>query len=149
MQSLIKRHPKTIIIWAHTGVGRVVRPLKGHAAILESMLKDPAFANLYFDVSWTEVAKYIVATPESTQIAANLINRYPDRFLFGTDEVAPHDQEKYLRIYTMYAPLFRLLSKEASEKVRLENYERLFDEARLKVRSWEKTHGYTIKANPH
>jgi len=149
MQSLIKRHPKTIIIWAHTGVGRVVRPLKGHAAILESMLRDPAFANLYFDVSWTEVAKYIVATPESTQIAANLINRYPDRFLFGTDEVAPHDQEKYLRIYTMYAPLFRLLSKEASEKVRLENYERLFDEARLKVRSWEKTHGYTIKANPH
>jgi len=149
MQSLIKRHPKTIIIWAHTGVGRVVRPLKGHAAILESMLRDPAFANLYFDVSWTEVAKYIVATPESTQIAANLINRYPDRFLFGTDEVAPHDQEKYLRIYTMYAPLFRLLSKEASEKVRLENYERLFDEARLKVRSWEKTHGYTVKANPH
>ena len=149
MQSLIKRHPKTIIIWAHTGVGRVVRPLKGHAAILESMLRDPAFANLYFDVSWTEVAKYIVATPESTQIAANLINRYPDRFLFGTDEVAPHDQVKYLRIYTMYAPLFRLLSKEASEKVRLENYERLFDEARLKVRSWEKTHGYTIKANPH
>ena len=149
MQSLIKRHPKTIIIWAHTGVGRVVRPLKGHAAILESMLKDPAFANLYFDISWTEVAKYIVATPESTQIAANLINRYPDRFLFGTDEVAPNDQEKYLRIYTMYAPLFRLLSKEASEKLRLENYERLFDEARLKVRSWEKTQGYTIKANPH
>jgi len=149
MQSLIKRHPKTIIIWAHTGVGRVVRPLKGHAAILESMLKDPAFANLYFDISWTEVAKYIVATSESTQVAANLINRYPDRFLFGTDEVAPHDQEKYLRIYRMYAPLFHLLSKEASEKLRLENYKRLFDEARLKVRSWEKTHGYTIKANPH
>jgi hypothetical protein len=69
--------------------------------------------------------------------------------LFGTDEVAPHDQDKYLRIYTMDAPLFRLLSKEASEKLRLKNYERLFDEARLKVRSWEKTHDYTIKANPH
>src|ERR1700756_2793367 len=117
MQALIQHHPKTTIIWAHTGVGRVIRPLKGHAAILESMLKDPAFANLNFDISWTEVAKYIVATPESAQIAANLINHYPDRFLFGTDEVAPHDQEKYLRIYSMYAPLFRLLNEGASEKL--------------------------------
>jgi hypothetical protein len=148
IQALIKRHPKTTIIWAHTGVGRVIHPLKGHAAILESMLKDPAFANLNFDISWTEVAKYIVATPESTQIAANLINRYPDRFLFGTDEVAPHDQEKYLRIYQMYAPLLRLLNKDASEKLRLKNYERIFDQARLKVRSWEKTQGYTGQANP-
>ena len=148
MQALIKRHPKTTIIWAHTGVGRVIHPLKGHAAILESMLKDPAFSNLNFDISWTEVAKYIVATPESTQIAADLINHYPDRFLFGTDEVAPHDQEKYLRIYQMYAPLFRLLNKDASEKLRLKNYERLFDQARLKVRSWEKTQGYTGQANP-
>jgi len=148
MQALIKRHPKTTIIWAHTGVGRVIHPLKGHAAILESMLKDPTFANLNFDISWTEVAKYIVATPESTQIAANLINRYPDRFLFGTDEVAPHDQEKYLRIYQMYAPLLRLLNKDASEKLRLKNYERIFDQARLKVRSWEKTQGYTGQANP-
>lgn len=148
MRALIKRHPRTTVIWAHTGVGRVIRPLKGHAAILESMLKDPAFANLNFDISWTEVAKYIVATPESTQIAADLINHYPDRFLFGTDEVAPHDQEKYLRIYSMYAPLFRLLNKDASEKLRLRNYERLFNQARLKVRSWEKTQGYTGQANP-
>ena len=147
MQALIKRHPKTTIIWAHTGVGRVIHPLKGHAAILESMLKDPTFANLNFDISWTEVAKYIVATPESTQIAADLINHYPDRFLFGTDEVAPHDQEKYLRIYSMYAPLFRLLNEGASEKLRLKNYERIYDQARAKVRSWEKTQGYTVQAN--
>jgi Amidohydrolase len=147
MQALIKRHPKTTIIWAHTGVGRVIHPLKGHAAILESMLKDPTFANLNFDISWTEVAKYIVATPKSTQIAADLINHYPDRFLFGTDEVAPHDQEKYLRIYSMYAPLFRLLNEGASEKLRLKNYERIFDQARVKVRSWEKTQGYTVQEN--
>jgi hypothetical protein len=147
MRALIQHHPKTTIIWAHTGVGRVIRPLKGHAAILESMLKDPAFANLNFDISWTEVAKYIVATPESTQIAANLINRYPDRFLFGTDEVAPPDQAKYLQIYQTYAPLFHLLNKDASEKLRMKNYERIFDQARLKVRSWEKTHGYKIGAN--
>jgi hypothetical protein len=37
----------------------------------------------------------------------------------------------------MYAPLFAKLTPEASEKLRKGNYERLFDEARVKVRAWE------------
>jgi hypothetical protein len=137
MRNLIKRHPKTTIIWAHTGMGRIVRPVERHAAVLESMLKDPAFRNLYFDISWSEVAKYLVASPESVRISADLINRYPDRFLFGTDEVAPANQEDYLKTYSLYDPLWKQLTKEASEKVRKGNYERLFDEARTKVRAWE------------
>jgi predicted TIM-barrel fold metal-dependent hydrolase len=138
MRSLIKRHPQTTIIWAHTGMGRIVRPVQGHAAVLEDMLKDPAFHNLYFDISWIEVAKYLVGSPESAKISANLINRYPDRFLFGTDEVAPVNQDQYLKIYYLYEPLWSLLTKDASEKVRKTNYERLFDAARKRVRSWER-----------
>ncbi|HEY6272555.1 MAG TPA: amidohydrolase family protein [Terriglobales bacterium] len=139
MRSLIKRHPGTKIIWAHTGMGRVVGPVEHHAATLEDMLKDPAFSNLYFDISWTEVAKYMVASPESTRIAADLLNRYPNRFLFGTDEVAPANQQDYLKIYSLYDPLWKVLTPEASEKIRKGNYERLFDEARRRVRAWEKT----------
>lgn len=138
MKSLIKRHPNTTIIWAHTGMGRVVRPVQGHAATLEAMLRDPGFSNLYFDISWTEVAKYLVGSPEATKISADLINRYPDRFLFGTDEVAPTDQEKYLKIFSLYDPLWKLLTKDASEKVRKGNYERLFGGARTRVRAWER-----------
>ncbi len=118
-KALFKRHPGTTIIWAHTGMGRVVRPVKNHAANLEEMLRDPEFSNLYFDISWDEVAKYIVASPEATKITADLINRFPDRFLFGTDEVAPSDQSKYTKVYTMYAPLWKLLTPETSRKVRL------------------------------
>jgi hypothetical protein len=121
-------------------MGRVVRPVKNHAAAVEEILKDPAFKNVYFDISWDEVAKYLVATPESTRIAADLINRYPDRFLFGTDEVAPKTQEAYLKVYNQYDPLWILLSKDAVQKVKKGNYERIFDQARLKVRAWEKTH---------
>ena len=58
-----------------------------------------------------EVAKYIVVSPESIRITADLINRYPDRFLFGTDEA-------YLRVYNQYAPLWKALSPEVSAKVR-------------------------------
>ncbi|HXJ95768.1 MAG TPA: amidohydrolase family protein [Terriglobia bacterium] len=140
VKALFKRHPNTTIIWAHIGVGRVIRPAKEQGAIVEDMLRDPGLSNLYFDISWSEVAKYVVASPESTRAVADVINRYPDRFLFGTDEVAPPNQEQYLRVYNQYEPLWKSLDAEASEKVRKGNYERLFNGARQKVRAWEMAH---------
>ena len=83
--------------------------------------------NVNFDFSWTETAKYITASEEALRISADLFNRYPDRFLFGTDEVAPTDQAKYLAVYRQYEPLFRKLDKATSEKIRKTNYERIFD----------------------
>ena len=148
MKSLLKRHPNTTIIWAHTGMGRVVRPVKNHAAQLAEILSDPQFSHVYFDISWDEVAKYLVATPESTRIAADLINRYPNRFLFGTDEVAPQNQEQYLRVYYQYQPLWKLLDEKTREKVLKGNYERIFDGARHKVRAWETAQGFTPPENP-
>jgi hypothetical protein len=112
--------------------------VKDQLGIVERALSDPALAHVSIDISWDETAKYLVATPESTTAVAELINRNPERFLFGTDEVAPSDQAKYLKVYDMYAPLFAKLIPEASEKLCKGNYERLFDAARLKVRAWEK-----------
>jgi hypothetical protein len=86
------------------------------------------------------VAKYFVASPETTKVGARLINQYPERFLFGTDEVAPKDQQQYLKVYAQYDPLWKLLTPETGDKVRKGNYERLFDEARRRVRAWEQAH---------
>jgi predicted TIM-barrel fold metal-dependent hydrolase len=150
MKALLRRHPKTTIIWAHMGLGRVVHPALGQAAtataerspvhreIIESIVNDPALRHVYFDISWDEVAKYAIATPEVVKRSADILNRYPDRFLFGTDNVAPSDQAVQLRVYNLWDPIWKLLTPEASRKVRLENYERLFDAARLKVRAWER-----------
>ncbi len=110
MKELLKRHPKTKIIWAHTGLGRIVDPFGGHAKHLDEILSDSAFKHVYFDISWDEVAKYIVSSPEALVKAVQLFEKYPDRFLFGTDEVAPKDKEKYLKIYSQYDPLWKLLS---------------------------------------
>jgi hypothetical protein len=137
MKALLARHPRTTIIWAHTGLGRVVRPAQGHAAVLEAILRDPQFGHVYFDISWDEVAKYITASPEAVKITADLINRYPDRFLYGSDVVAPASQEQLLSVYTQYKPLWDALNPETRAKVQRENYERLFDQARGKVRAWE------------
>jgi len=138
LADLVKRHPGTTVIWAHMGLGRIIHPVVDHAGMLERGLSNPELKNLYFDISWDEVAKYLVASPESLQHSADLINRYPDRFLFGTDEVAPKNQASYLKVYDMYAPLLTRLTPETRKSLLKGNYERLFDEARRKVRAWEK-----------
>jgi hypothetical protein len=138
LRDLFLRHPKTTIIWAHIGLGRIVRPVKDQLGIVLRALMNSDFKHVYFDISWDETAKYLIATPETIETVAALINRFPDRFLFGTDEVGPTDQAKYMKVYDLYAPLFARLTPEASEKIRTGNYERIFDEARRRVRAWEK-----------
>jgi predicted TIM-barrel fold metal-dependent hydrolase len=137
LRDLFLRHPKTTIIWAHIGLGRVVHPVKDQLWIIERALSNPALSHVHFDISWDEVAKYLVASPETIQATSELINHYPDRFLFGTDEVAPKEQASYLKVYDMYAPLLERLTPEARQKLLKGNYQRLFDAARVKVRAWE------------
>jgi len=156
MKDLLRRHPRTTIIWAHTGLGRVVHPVgqatagtterhPGHLGIVEAIINDPRMNHVYFDISWDEVAKYAVATPELVKLAASQFNRYPDRFLFGTDNVAPSEQETHLKVFHMWDPVWALLTPEASLQIRKGNYERLFDAARAKVRAWEKTNVKAVK----
>jgi len=137
---LFRRHQNTTIIWAHCGLGRIVRPVKDQLLIIDQALSDPALKHVCIDISWDEVAKYIVASPETVKATAQLISKYPDRFLFGTDEVAPADQDKYLKVYNMYKPLLEQLTPETRQKLLKGNYKRIYDAARLKVRAWEKLH---------
>jgi hypothetical protein len=148
LRDLFKRHPKTTIIWAHCGVGRIVRPVKDQMAMVAKALANPDFNHVYIDISWTEVAKYVTETPQATENTAAVINQYPDRFLMGTDEVAPADQASYLKIMDMYKPLFDKLTPTAKQKLLKGNYQRLFDAARLKVRAWEKQHLNDPKVTP-
>ncbi|BCS30898.1 hypothetical protein TBR22_A00990 [Luteitalea sp. TBR-22] len=148
-RALLKRHPKATIIWAHTGLGRIVRPVQvtadaaerhpNHLQILESMLTDPALAHVSFDISWDEVAKYAVSSPEVVARVADLFNRYPDRFLFGTDTVAPSGPQPYYAVFDLWEPVWKALAPDASRRIRQGNYERIFDEGRRRVRAWEQT----------
>jgi len=150
MKDLLRRHPQTTIIWAHIGLGRVVHPVQGQAtaetaqrnpayrALVEAMITDPTLSHVYFDISWDEVAKYAVGSPESIANTSAILNKYPERFLFGTDNVAPAEQATQTRVYDMWAPIWAELTPEASLKVRKGNYERIFDAARARVRAWEK-----------
>jgi predicted TIM-barrel fold metal-dependent hydrolase len=150
VEAVFKRHPRTTIIWAHLGLGRVVRPVEEQGALVSRMLDDPQLAHLNFDISWNEVAKYLhrdADSPKTIARVAAVMNRHPDRFLFGTDEVAPTTARQYYSLYEQYAPLWAALTPEAREKILKGNYARLFDAARSRVRAWERSH-LSARAQP-
>lgn len=146
---LLKRHRDATIIWAHGGLGRVVHPVQtqavvghsevnpNHLQIMAQLLADPELPHLLFDISWDEVAKYAIRSRETEEATARLLERYSDRFLFGTDNVAPPDQAAQLRVFHLWDPIFARLTPAASAAIRKGNYERVFDQGRTRVRAWE------------
>jgi Amidohydrolase len=147
-KDVLRRHRNASIIWAHTGLGRIVHPIQvsaetaerdpNYIGVVEAMLMDPTLAHVNFDISWDEVAKYAVASPQATARVATVLNRYPDRFLFGTDTVAPASAAAYFAVFDMWEPVWRQLTPDASLKVRKGNFERIFNEGRRRVRDWER-----------
>jgi len=82
--------------------------------------------------------------------------RCQDRVLFGSDsvfykrqETAPDgsitpgrrlNREEFRAVAVAYQPLWDALGAEVTRKVKLGNYEKVFDRARSAVRAWEKAH---------
>ena len=102
IKEVFRRHPQSTIIWAHTGMGRIVRPVKNHAAAIEAILGTLPLTMSTSISPGMRSPNVLVSTPEATRVTADLINRYPNRFLFGTDEVAPQNQAKYLKVFYQY-----------------------------------------------
>ena len=134
---VLAEHPDAVVIWAHTGLGRFVAPAEQHLTLLDEMLGDPRFENVYLDLSWDEVARYVVQSDEDVSAWVALIEKYPSRFLFGTDSVAPKNWDSYAKTYYDYGALWDRLGDETQTLVKLTNYEHLFDAAVPKIRTWE------------
>jgi predicted TIM-barrel fold metal-dependent hydrolase len=152
MRAVLARHPKTTIIWAHTGLGRVVTPAPTeaspeavqrptrHIELIERILSDPKYSHVDFDISWDELAKYATANPDVIARTAALFDKYPDRFLFGTDNVAPSSIDANVRVFRLWDPIFARIRPATKQAILFGNYERLFDAARVRVRAWERAH---------
>jgi len=137
LKAVFRAHKGTSIIWAHTGLGRFVKPTADHLDLLREMLASGEFSHVNFDISWDEVAKWVVADDASVDAWVRLLQQYPDRFLFGSDAVAPKTQADYLKAFNAYQRLWERLDAETASKVKSQNFERIFDAARRKVRAWE------------
>lgn len=151
MCDVLARHPKTTIIWAHTGLGRVVQPAPieatpqatgeqrspRHIELIERILSDPKYNHVYFDISWDELAKYATANPDVIARTSAMFDKYPDRFLFGTDNVAPPTIDANIRVFHLWDPIFAKVRPATKQAILFGNYERIFDNARTRVRAWE------------
>ena len=137
LKRVFRSHRDVSIIWAHTGLGRFVKPTADHVNLLREVLAGDEYAHVNFDISWDEVAKWVVADEASLNAWVTLLQQYPDRFLFGSDAVASRSQADYLKAFDAYQKLWDRLDAATARKVKAQNFERLFDAARTKVRAWE------------
>jgi hypothetical protein len=158
LRALCARNSRATVIWAHSGLGRFVKPAKDHVAIVSRVLD--ACPSWYVDLSWDLAQRWMVNPgpdmPSSQEWVA-FIAKYQDRLLWGSDTVAysrnvvdgqGQVQAKgrrvscgeYDAVPQIMEPLLRQVSPAVATKVRVGNYVRLFDRARERVRAWEARH---------
>ena len=157
LKQLCARSPAATVIWAHTGLGRFVKPAADHLAHVASVLDGcPAWS---VDISW-DLVQQVIVHPEAGMPSLSdwgrFITRYQDRVLWGSDTViysrnrvdeqgqavrgARMSVADYLAVADVPAPLWGVLGPEVSRKVKVANALRIFDAARAKVRAWEAAH---------
>ena len=136
------RHPAvsgTTLVWAHAGgLGRFVNAPAGHAQMLRELLADHAMKHVHIDLSWSVVAERLTQPDETMKEWVALITDHPQRFLFGSDALAPMDGQGWNKTFATYAGLLNGLPDTVRSQLLNENYERLFVKARRKVRAFEK-----------
>ena len=135
LKKLFRKHRNTTIIWAHTGLGRFVKARKNHTDIIASLLSSNP--NLYVDISWDIVVTQFFKDGSLDPKWKIFLEKYSNRILYGSDVVSPNS-EKYAKIISLYNKLWKELSRKAVRNISFNNYKKLFDTARKKVRSWEK-----------
>ncbi len=101
------------IIWAHVGISRRVE-VQGLIQIADNLLKTNP--NLWIDISWVVYDYYFLDKFPDNYFDGNtlddwvkLIERYPDRFLLGTDKVGhwktyPAEVVKYYKLLDKLRP---------------------------------------------
>lgn len=134
IEYLFDKHQNTKIIWAHTGLGRYVKARKDHTQLIGNLLD--RYENLFVDISWDLVVDQFFDDQYLHRQWKTFLTNYAKRILFGTDAVAPSlaDYEKTLNSYER---IWQELSEESVQDITYNNYKKIFDEARLKVRLWE------------
>ena len=131
-----RRHPDVQIVWAHAGgLGRTVQPGPEHIALVDAVLADPSLKHVSIDLSWDVVSKYIGDPAMKKQWAA-LVNKYPDRFIYGSDSVAADTPKVYDATINVYRDTgFLDLLRDRGPLLR-GNFERLVETTSNNVRQW-------------
>lgn len=119
VEEVLHKHPNTRFIWAHAGIMRNI-VVDNLTEVLDEMLQK--YDNLYIDLSFVVLENYIMPQGEVRKEWVELIEKYPNRFLYGSDDLGGYgnfyDVKKYL-------PLLEALRPKTAWKFSEGNFEKL------------------------
>jgi hypothetical protein len=123
----LERHPDLALVWAHCGISRRVTHRHYHRMVSDMLTRYP---NLYVDLSWVTYEDAICEPRRSgerlvpKQSWIDLIQRYPDRVMLGSDVCGHFDV--HARLMARYNGLLAKLPEDIREKVAWRNAETLY-----------------------
>ena len=126
--------PKTTFIWCHAGISR--RIVVDDSVPMHDQILARHGDHVFVDLSWVVFEDYMVLQDEERHVLydddgdarirqewVNLVEKYPDNFLLGSDIIA--DFRKYHAEIREYNALLKRLKPEARVKVGDENFIRV------------------------
>ena len=113
IKELFSTHPNTMFIWCHAGISRRIY-VNNLTDILDDLLKSER-KHVFIDLSWVVFENYIYSTfiepgIDNRKDWADLIEKYPNNFLIGSDKVGNLDG--YNKEIGKFSPLFFTLSEK-------------------------------------
>jgi predicted TIM-barrel fold metal-dependent hydrolase len=126
IESAIRTHPNTRVIWAHAGISRRI-VIANHTDILRRMLGQ--YRNLTIDLSWVIFEQELAPGGALDRKWVSLIEEYSGRFVIGSDTVGFFDQ--YKPTLQRYYLLLDALKPETARNVAHDNFLALLPERRL------------------
>jgi predicted TIM-barrel fold metal-dependent hydrolase len=117
IESAIRTHPKTRVIWAHAGISRRI-VIANHTDILRRLLGE--YPNLTLDLSWVIFEQEIAPGAALDRRWVSLIEEFPDRFVIGSDSVGFFDT--YKSTLQRYYLLLDALKPETALKLARANF---------------------------
>lgn len=119
----LRNHPHTRFIWAHAGTSAEVHR---HQTQLDFLLPTlsrmlEAYPNLYIDLSWSMLTPYLLdAQGKPSQAWLKLVERFPDRFMLGSDVVGRFN--KLGKEMRSFDPFLDALPEQVARKVARDNF---------------------------
>ena len=121
MEKVLSLYPDNRVIWMHLGLSRQLKMLEArqHVALLEALLR--RYPNLSFDLSWRVLDDQVFSDAAKRDHYVDLINRWPRRFIPGTDFVAAAGQgeEAYRQELAVTSAILARVDDEAFRRVAL------------------------------
>ncbi|WP_395745585.1 amidohydrolase family protein [Prosthecobacter sp.] len=115
-EEAVQQHPKTKFVWCHAGISRRL-DVPTLAQEIERMLA--TYPNVSMDISWVLFDTYLVKDGKPVADWIALFEKYPQRFLIGSDKVGRfHD---YAPVMQRYYLLLDAMKPETARRIAHDN----------------------------